>query len=317
MTENNRIHILFGRGDAKGQAAASTASGHQTPSSEPSGARGKRCLAPQDAHARGLLYRQIREKLLAEFPQAKFTRQMEIDGLAQDYLCLADYRRMREELARPRLTLTWDEERKLKICQESERIWPAVKRVMQQKELPIQPVCTPEEARDVAIEIGHTIKLTRMCVYDDDEADPEQAPQIGQAEAGDAASAAPAPATSSSNQKKEYAYDPDPECVAFLASLGDLQNKLRDCGFVVKLLSGGQTPTAQEWGAIQAVLEFGKERLLNEAEPDESLRVALKNIERAAAAVLIANADKLLMLDNQTRKMEEVIARNLRRLRKV
>ncbi len=200
MTENNRIDILFGRMDAKTQTSASEADGHHAPSSEPSGARAKRCPAPQDDHARGLLYRQIREQLLTEFPQAKFTQQMEIDGLARDYLCLADYRRMREELARPRLTLTWDEERKWKICQEAERIWPAVKRVMRQKELPTQPVCTPEEARDVAIEIGYTIKLAYMCVYDDDATELEESPQISQAEANDAASAAPAPATSSSSQ---------------------------------------------------------------------------------------------------------------------
>ncbi len=83
---------------------------------------------------------------------------------------------------------------------------------------------------------------------------------------------------------------------------------------MVQLLSGGQTPTAQEWGRIQTVLEFGKPRLPNDADPDEPLRVALKNIERAAAAVLITNVDKLLMLNNQVRRTEEVIARKLRRL---
>jgi len=101
-----------------------------------------------DFRGREVLYHQVRHGLMAEFPVATFGQQAEIDSLAQDYLWLAHYRRIWEEAARPRVTLTPEEEVTWKRYQAAQSVLPVITRMVTHKNL--TPPCTREEAREVA-----------------------------------------------------------------------------------------------------------------------------------------------------------------------
>lgn len=314
---SNRIAVLFGT-DENSKNKSGKAPVSKTVD-RPVSKLAQRFVPPKDFRGRDTLYRHIRQELCNEFPLATFTQQAEIDGLAQDYLLAADYRRMLEEAARPPLGLTADQERDWERCKYAERVWPVVRKILFQKEIPPQPMCTPAEASEVASEINRGIQLLHWRLDIEPETD-------GESESNDVGDPAlnipfespevPSPLPPSNPMTVEAIRESDDEDREFLRKLGNLVGVMQDEVYVAALLSGTKTPTATEWDAIQQVLEAERGMISSRTEPGGSLKYALQRVKDAAAVALVANRDDIILLEHKLRKTEEAIAKKLRRLRK-